>query len=261
MIVRGVDRITRIVRAIGETKQGLTNSDLSKSLNLPKSTLSKLLNSLASFDWLAFDAVTKRFKLGPLLLFLGGRYLEHLELVQLGQRFLNQLKEDTGETSAMEVPNGQEVVMVARVFAEDTRIGNEKFSGEVQRLTELGQRAPFYATAAGKCVLAYRTDSEIKSYIQSINLVAITKDTITDPERLLKELRDIRKTGLAYNYRELNSHTIAIASPVFDLYRRVIAALAVVTPDFRFDKRKRQDVQKAVRRASIGFSKLLGYQE
>jgi IclR family transcriptional regulator, KDG regulon repressor len=261
MIVKGVDRITRILRAIGETNEGLTNSDLSKSLDLPKSTLSKLLNSLASFDWLAFDTVTKRFKLGPLLLFLGGRYLEHLELVQIGQQFLKQLKEDTGETAAMEVPNGQEVVMVARVFADDTKIRDERFSGEVQRLTELGQRAPFYATAAGKCVLAYHTDSEIKNYIQSINFVAITQDTITNPEQLLEELKNIRKTGLAYNFKELNSHTIAIASPVFDLYRRVIAALAVVTPDFRFDKKKRQEVQKAVRRASIGFSKLLGYQE
>jgi IclR family KDG regulon transcriptional repressor len=261
MVVKGVDRTTRILRAIAEAREGLTNSDLAKSLDLPKSTLSKLLNSLASLDWLAFDTVTKRFKLGPLLLFLAGRYLDHLELVQLGQQFLKQLKEDTGETAAMEVSNGREVVMVARVFADDAKIRNEKFSGEVQRLAELGQRAPFYATAAGKCILAHYADSEIENYIQSINFVAITQDTITDSGRLQKELKDIREKGLAYNYRELNSHSIAIASPVFDLYRRVIAALAVITPDFRFDKKRKQHIEKALRRASISFSKMLGYQE
>ena len=96
LMVKSVDRITRILRAIGEAKDGLTNSDLAKSLDVPKSTLSKLLTSLTSFEWLHLDAASKRYKLGPLLLFLGGRYIDHLELVQLGHHFLMQLKEEAG---------------------------------------------------------------------------------------------------------------------------------------------------------------------
>ncbi len=260
-MVKSVDRITRILRSIGEAKDGLTNSDLAKSLDLPKSTLSKLLASLTSYEWLNLDSTTKRYKLGPLLLFLGGRYIDHLELVQLGHRFLMRLKEETGETAAMEVPNGQEVVMVARVLADDAKMTNEKLAGEVQRLTQLGQRAPLYATASGKSILAHRTDSEIHQYLKSIKLIPLTKRTITDPGKLQRELKKIRAASLAYNYKELNSGTVAIAAPVFDLYGRVIAALAIITPDFRFGKEKKRRIEDAVSRASTEFSKMLGYQE
>lgn len=260
MIVKAVDRVTRILRAVGESKNGLTNADLAKMLDLPKSTLSKILGSLTLCDWLIMDPSTKQYQLGPLNLFLGGRYLDNLDLVRIGRRFLRKLNEETDETAAMEIPNEWEVVMVARILAGHARIRNEKFSGEVERLAELGQRAPMYATAAGKCIMAYRRDADIKQYMESVQFVPITPNTITETERLWGEITKVREEGLAYNYRELNPHTIAVAAPVFDLYKRAIASLAVIAPDFHFDDNKKQQIEEAVRKASAEFSKTLGYQ-
>lgn len=260
MIVRAVDRITRILATVGDSENGLTNGQLSKALALPKSTLSKNLNSLAQYEWLAFDPVSRRYRLGPRNLFLAAKYIDHLDLVRLGQRFLRRLKRETGEMACMEIPSGDEVVMVAKLAADDARLAGEKFTEEVLRLAELGHRAPLYATASGKCLLASRTDAEIERYIEITRFTPFTKDTITDSGRLRQEIQSTRASGLAYNRRELNPHTIAVAGPVRNLYGRTIGTLAVITPDFRFDHRRKPCIEDAVMRATTDFSKLLGFQ-
>ena len=260
MEVKAVDRITRILLAIGDSKQGLTNAELAKTLDLPKSTLSKILGSLTTHEWLVLDQNTKRYNLGPLNLLLAGRYIDKLELIRIGQRFLRQLKEETGETAAMEVPSGYEMVMVAKDIADDAKLLDAQLISQVARLSELGQRAPLYATAAGKCMLAQRSDEELDQYLKTVKLVPITGGTITDPQRLKEEIQTIRQEGLAYNHQELNPDTIAVAAPVFDLYKRVVAALVVIIPDYRFDEEKKKRVERAVRKAGLDFSKLVGFQ-
>jgi len=108
-------------------------------------------------------------------------------------------------------------------------------------------------------ILAHRSDAEVDQYLHSVKLVPITKHTITEPKKLLKEIEEIRAGAIAYNSRELNEDTIAASAPVFDLYGRVLAALTVITPDFRFDHQKKERVEHALRQASAGFSKQLGF--
>jgi DNA-binding IclR family transcriptional regulator len=259
IMVKSVDRITRILRIIEESGEGLTNADLAKALDLPKSTLSKLLASLTAHEWLVSDKGSKRYTLGPLLFFLGSRYIDHLEIVHTGQRFLNQLQAATSENASMEVPSGREVVAVARAESPDAKIRNEKLAGEIQRLSKLGQRAPLYATAAGKCILAHWADSDIEEYLRATEIVPFTRHTLSNADRLWREIRQIRGGALAYNRRELNSDTIAVAAPVLDLYNRPVAALAVITPHFRFDQKKQKVVEEALRKAAAEFSRLLGH--
>jgi len=249
-----VDRITRILKAVAHSKTGLTNAHLAKTQNIPKSTLSKLLASLVSCDYLTLDTTTKQYRLGPMLLYLGARYLENLDLIQIGQQFLQQLTLLTAEASALHIPTGLEVAMVAR-----TRKPMENISRALLRLTEIGEHAPMYATAAGKAILAHRSGSEIDRYLDSVTLVPFTKNTITDTERFRHQINDIRSAGISYNYEELNEGTIAASAPVFDLYRRPVAALTVITPSFRFDDKKRECIEPALREASAAFSKQLGF--
>ena len=246
---------------IGDSRNGLTNAELARTLSVPKSTLSKILNSLAQNEWVALDPVSKRYRLGSITLSLACKYIDNLDLVRLGQKFLRRLKEETGEMACMQVPNGNEVVVVAKVAADDARMSDEVFSGEVLRLAELGQRAPLYATAAGKCILASRTDAEIEQFIEDTRFVPLTRSTITEPKRLWKQIQQTRVSGLAYNTKELNTNTIAIAAPVRDLYGRTIATLGVVTPDFRFNGSKKLLIEESVRRSADDFSRMLGFQK
>jgi len=249
-----INRITRILKTIARSKDGFSNADIAKTLNIPKSTLSKLLASLVSCDYLTLYTRTKQYRLGPLLLYLGARYLENLDLIQIGQKFLQELTVITCEISALSVPTGLEVAMGARAMPPK---GN--MSQALLRLAEIGEHSPMYATAAGKAILAHRSDFEVDQYFHSVELVQITTNTITDTEQLRRQINDIRSGAIAYNFGELNEGTVAASAPIFDLYGRAVAALTVITPNFRFNNKKKECVEHAIREASAAFSKQLGF--
>lgn len=249
-MVKSVERVSQILRLTGNSTDGLSNAQIAKTLNIPKSTLSALLNSLVSHGYLSLDASSLRYRLGPFLLALAGRYIGSLDMVKIGQNFLKQLTLKTEESSGLEIPHGPDIMLVAK----------EDSPQPVLHLLEIGERAPIYATAAGKTILAYRSDFEIKKYLDSVALVPFTDNTITDPNRIWEEIAEIRSGSLAYNRGELNALSIAIAAPVFDLHGSLIAALVVIMPAFRSDDKKNKIIEDALREASVALSHELGFE-
>jgi DNA-binding IclR family transcriptional regulator len=126
-------------------------------------------------------------------------------------------------------------------------------------MIQLGDRAPIYATAAGKAILAHLSNDEIDQYISSVKLTAITKATITDAEVLWRQLYAIRSGALARSNEELHEGITALACPVFDLYGGVVASVVLPIPTIRFTPEKEENAEKILRGASIELSRQLGF--
>jgi DNA-binding IclR family transcriptional regulator len=248
-MVKSADRVIQILETIGNSEKGCTHKELSAALSIPKSSLTSLLNTLVHRGYLASDTDDRRYNLGPQLLVLTGRFLSGLDLVRLGQPILNQLVVEIDESVEIAIRRDHEILVIA--LADCTR--------SIKRAIQIGERAPLYATAAGKAILAFLSEDEIQNYLSSITMQSITQHTITDPRILLPQLKAITKGEIAYSHEEFNEGIIAMAAPVFDLNGRVCASIVMPIPVIRFSTDKEKHVGKALRAAGTRLSYLLGF--
>ncbi len=248
-MVKSADRVIQILEAVGLAREGVTHGELVTALGIPKSSLSSLLATLLERQYLSQEKSSKRYVLGPQILVMAGRYLHGMDIVKLGQPLLNKLTGMTDESSEIAIKRGHDIMIVCK----------EDCSRPVARVIQIGDRAPMYATAAGKAILAHLPEEEKAEYFSSANFVSFTKNTITNPGVLEKELKRIRSGALAHSREELDEGVIALAAPVFDFRAQVSASVVVPIPTMRFSKKRQTEIEGALRSVASELSHLLGW--
>ena len=86
----------------------------------------------------------------------------------------------------------------------------------------------------------------------------LTDSTITDPDRLRDELVQARLNGYAMDVGEIETGLICVAAPIYDMNRRVVAAVSISGPDYRM-RQDQEDMIREVRQTAANISRLLGY--
>jgi len=248
-MVKSANRVIQILKTVGSHPEGLAHSEIAETLEIPKSSLSALLVNLLDCEYLTIDNSTRRYTLGPQILVLAGRYLEKHDAVEQGHSLISELRQETGEVVSLAVPAGGEAIIVYR---------KEGLQPIVPSL-QVGTRLPLYASAPGKCILAHYKDEKLEEYFASVALTPFTRNTVTDPKRLMVELRVIRGGGFGYNHEEYREGVMAIAAPVFDFYGQLVAALAIAAPTFRIDTAKEKYFEDKLGEITNRFSRRLGF--
>ena len=126
--------------------------------------------------------------------------------------------------------------------------------------TQIGGRAPAYATSSGKVMLSCQDAAFIDDYCEWMRRKArpLTDSTITDPDRLRDELVQARLNGYAMDVGEIETGLICVAAPIYDMNRRVVAAVSISGPDYRM-RQDQEDMIREVRQTAANISRLLGY--
>jgi DNA-binding IclR family transcriptional regulator len=176
-------------------------SELSKRIDVPKSTVQRCLKTLADAGWLrpaTNDAgrwvITGRaFSLGSAL--SAGDDLRDVALPEL-----SRLQAETGETVHLAVPDGNELVLVERLDS----------AHQLRAFLPLGTRLPLHAASTGKAYLASLPDDQIEQFLTT-DLAPLTGRTVTDPEALRREIGEIRRRGYAVTDRGLHDGIAAVA--------------------------------------------------
>jgi DNA-binding IclR family transcriptional regulator len=248
-IVKSADRVMQILETIGSKNHGMTHGELAKVLGIPKGSLSFLLSNLVDRDYLTFDRSSKLYMLGPTLLVLTGRYLSNLDLVRVGRPIVHELVSEINEDTELAVMKGDEILFLYK----------EECSKPLKYSIAIGERAPLYATSAGKAILAHLSADEISLYCSAASLAPITKNTITDQEVLRRELNAIRSKGLAYGREEYHHGICAVAAPIFNLYGNVVGSIVVTLPSVRFNSEHKRFIEPRLQGASERISRQLGF--
>jgi DNA-binding IclR family transcriptional regulator len=248
-MVKSADRVIRILEIIGLSNDGLTHGEIAAELNIPRGSLSKLLSTLVTREYLSVDGKRKFYRLGPQLLALTGRYLSSLDVVELGRPIINELMQTTNESTDLTILKGHEVMVVCKADCSRSFI----------RSISIGDTFPVYATAGGKAILAYLSDEEIDRCLSSIELTPLTKKTITDSKVLRQELEKVRATGIASTRGELFEELNVMAAPVFDALGKILASITISTPTSRFTPSKAGPIKNALSHASAELSYHLGF--
>ena len=247
-MVRSADRALEILEILGTNKQGLRHGEISHALNIPKSSLTKLLSSLLVKDYLTIDRASGTYAIGPRVLSLANSYLAGLDIVRIAQPVVRDVMIKTGESASLMIRSGHEGLIVCK--ENSSHIVIARFS--------IGTRVPLYATAGGKAILAFISEEGVDRYISSVELIRLTATTITNPEDLRQELKMIREGGLARCNGEQYEDLIAIAAPVFNWDGRVVASIGTPFPKMRSNAESEEIIEGVLREASREISRKLG---
>jgi DNA-binding IclR family transcriptional regulator len=184
----GVKSAVRALLVLETLADGQARSltDLSTTLNVPKSSLHGILRSMAARDWLTVDASRTRYSLGVRALVTGQMYLRCDGIVGIADPVLDSLVQTLDETIHLGQLAGPDIVYLAK----------RDCSHPLRLVSAVGRRLPAHATALGKVLLAEQPD-ELALSPWTGPLPRVTDSTIVDPDDLVDELARIRRRGYA----------------------------------------------------------------
>ncbi|MGH0256165.1 SMP-30/gluconolactonase/LRE family protein [Sinorhizobium meliloti] len=209
---------------IAEAPKPLRFADLQKMSGVPKPTLARMLKTLMVFRLIRQDETTGAYLLGHRFVELSHRVWDKFDLVSAAIPELDRLASELGETVALCRLDGQRVVYL-----------EERSSGGLGVLIEVGRRVPIHCTAAGKVLLAFQEPSFARSLAGQITYDRFTPNTITDSQALEADLVLTRARGYAVSYEEHLAGVNSVAAPIAGRDGVPLGALVVLGPASRLD--------------------------
>jgi IclR family pca regulon transcriptional regulator len=209
----GLAKGLEVILAFRREAPSLTLSEVASFAKLSPATARRCLLTLTELGYVVQSG--RNFLLRPKVLELGAAYLESMNIETLTKTYLEDLASQTGDSAALTVLDGNEIVYVARASVRT-----------LMRLeAHVGSRFPAYATSMGRVLLAGLGPERLKRYFDDTNFIALTEHTQTDRTKVMKLVEDCRRAGYSAVEDELAYGVVAVAVPVFDQSRRVVAAL------------------------------------
>ena len=209
----GLAKGLAVIRAFSRDHAALTLSDVARSAHIPAATARRCLLTLEELGYVTRNG--RAFLLRPTVLRLGAAYLESMDIEQITKTHLEELARTTSDSAALCVLDGTETVYVARASVRTL----------LRLEAHVGSRFPAHATSTGRVLLAGLTEERLRRYFDTARLEALTNRTVTDAAQLRRLIEECRRSGYAVVEDELAYGVVALAVPVLDQHRRVVAAL------------------------------------
>jgi len=246
--VQSLGRAFAILEAVARHREGIGLADLSKLVGLHNSTTFHLAKTLVALGYIRQEKDTKRYRVGRPLFALAASALDEIEMVNLATPVLENLSRKTGESSHFAVCMNDAVVVIARTSG----------SGAFQLTDRVGVVRPAHCTALGKAILASLRPDRLDHFLKRTKLEPSTERSITDPRALMREIDEIRRTGIAFDDREFNPEVRCIAVPVRDFTGNVVGALGISGPIWRLSDQALKSRAKIVAAAAARLAKEFG---
>ncbi len=244
--VQSVDRAVSILELLAQHgTSGVTA--LAGELGVHKSTASRLVSALERRGLVEQVADRGHYRLGAGILRLAAGTDARVDLVEAARPACRRLADATAETVNVAILSAGAALYVDQVAGGVTH----------SSYNWVGQRIPLHATSNGKVLLCELPPAERADLLAE--LPAYTPATVTDRQRLDRELDEARAQGYAVAIDELDVGLTAIAAPVRDARGAIVASLSVSGPTFRFDAARRQEVLEPLLAEAAEAGRRLGW--
>lgn len=218
--IQVISRAASILRALEHQANGLSLSEIALRVGLPRSTVQRIVNSLAEEQFLIAASPRSRVKLGPALIRLANATT--IEISPLVRPLLEALSQKLKETVDLSFVQAHDAVFVDQVQG----------SHRLRAVSAIGERFPLHCTACGKALLAAASESQVQQLIGT-QLERFTENTITDFDALADEIRRAREDRFALDVEEHTEGISAIGTWFEDAYGRAFA-VSIPAPTVRF---------------------------
>lgn len=227
-----------------QSAESLRVVDVSRSLGVAGSTAHRLLTCLRDEGFLRQQEHSRHYVAGPELLRLARYFSAQNTLERTARPHLERLCKSINEAVNLQILIGGEVLCIDSVV-------EDRHSLQVRHIT--GQRALATVSAAGKALLSSLPQHELVDVLNQ-NEEWATEKTNRDLGHLNRELATIRERGYAVNMGEREPGVHAVAVPVFDLQKNMIAALSVAAPSVRLPAHRVSGIVKTLRATSAAIT-------
>lgn len=243
-----VERALAILEGIAQRSGGMTNSEISRRLAIPKSSASYILRALERRGYLRRDLDTGKYRLGLKVLGLSRGVEIGRDVKEVALPVLRQLVERSHLTAHLAILDHREAVYIEKV----------ETPGFIKMDTWVGRRMDIHSTSVGKALVAHLPEAEVGAIITERGLRKRTPRTITAHAKFLQELAKVRKQGYAVDNEENSLGVRCVAVPVFDSLGSVEAAIGVTGTTSQLDEASVPKVADLVREAARKISHQLG---
>jgi len=249
--IQSLERAFAILEHVARHRDGISLADLSKRVGLHTSTTFHLARTMVQLGYVNQLDDSRRYRVGSRVFALAAGALDESALLGFATPALECLSAQTGESSHFAIRSGDEIVVVARIAG----------TGMLQLADRAGTPRPAHATAIGKVLLAAMPDEQLQQFLARVELRRFTSRTIVEREALVRQIEQVRRTGVAFDDGEFDQEVRCVAVPVRDFACRVAGAIGISGPIWRLSLQALHEKAAQVRVAAAQLSAQLGFQD
>ena len=206
--VKSLVKALEILECVSASNGSPSVGHISAELGLNRTTTHRLVKTLESKGYLAYQVATKGYQIGLSFLPLTARLLDGNKLRVESLPHLQALALKTGERINLGILHDGEVLYIGGIEKPSLPLAFSRF----------GNRAPAHCCSLGKIILAYLDEPQVNAILTRRPLLRLTPNTITDTKRFKKHLGEIRAQGYAIDNAEhvVDSYCVSalIRSPI-----------------------------------------------
>lgn len=214
MNLQTVDRALMILEMIAQ--KPMTQAELEKETGFNRTTMGRLVYTLANRKYIEKDANTNRYGIGLKVVELGSIKLNQIELKTEAVPLLRELSQKVNQVCHMGVLNDGEVVYIEKI---------EPLTS-IRMFSAIGKRVPVHATSLGKMLMSGLANTEIIKTLSDKGMEKFTVHTILNQASYLQEIEKVRTQGYAVDDAENEDDIYCVSAPIFDYRNRMIAAIS-----------------------------------
>lgn len=246
-MIQSLQRSMELLETMAVPDKSFSVSELSERLNLPPSTIHRILKTFCAMQYVTKDNVAHLYKLGPALILLGKAATQNIRMTDAAKPILKNLSEQTQEDAFLIIRVGYKGVVYDKVEGPHNLKVVERFGSEVA----------LHLGALRKVLLAYQSEEFIQEYIE--HGLNPSSSQQFDKNTLYKELQQIRKDGYAASTGTYIANGFGVGAPIFDSKGQVIASIGIIAPSSKMEKSVSDQMKVMVLDAAKSLSHQLGY--
>src|ERR1022692_1506789 len=244
-----VERALAMLEAVAQEPDGLSNAEISRKLQIPKSSASYILRTMEKQAYLKRDAETGKYRVGLKILSLSRGALSGIDVREVALPIMRHLMEKTNLTCHLAILDGPEAVYIEKVEPQ----------GFIRMDTWVGRRMRVHATSVGKALVAHIPQERLEKILADRGMEKRTPKTITTLPPLLKELEKVRTQGRAVGDEENNMGARCLGAPVFNQSGAIEASIGLSGTTNQVNAQTMPRIVEALKDAARHVSMQLGY--
>ena len=198
-----------------ESRGEASAAEIAKRTGEPLSSVYRLLQSLTGVGWVDRGWRRGTYRLGLLMLTIGGQLEDKLDVRECALPSLRRLVETTGTTSFLCVRRDTRAVCVERLEGQAVR----------SLAMQLGSSLPLFAGAAPRAILAFLPPAEQRS---SLRLSRLPGDPPRpDATAIQADIEHVRRDGFSVSDGDVTPGIAALGAPVFNHRGELAAAISM----------------------------------